>query len=284
MNEEPANQPPEEVELPEPTAWPMVLAFGITLLLAGLVTNYYISVAGALTLLIAAVGLFREVFPHPRHLRVAFVAESERAHPIKASSRSVAHLSAGIAGHRMRIPVEVHPYSSGVKGGLAGGAAMAVLAILYGIIFEGSIWYPINLLAAAGVPSLASADLETLKAFSLVGLLVGIVVHVSFSIMVGLLYTVLLPMLPVRFAWFWGGIITPLIWTAVMAPGMRMLDPALADRVNWPWFVICQIAFGLVGGFVVFKTEKVETMQSWTVAEKLGVELQHDDPAGKEKP
>ena len=36
---------------------------------------------------------------------------------------------------------------------------MAVLAMLYGLIVQHSIWYPINLLAAAGVPSLANADL-----------------------------------------------------------------------------------------------------------------------------
>jgi len=277
MNEEPESQNSDQVELPEPTAWPMVLAFGITLLLAGLITNYYVSVAGALTIVIATIGLFREVFPHPRHMQVAFVPEADRVKPVKLSTRSVEHLAVGKGGHRVRIPVEVHPYRAGVKGGLAGGAAMALLALLYGLVAQGSIWYPINLLAAAGVPSLATADLEVLKSFSFLGLLVGTIVHVSFSIMVGLLYTVLLPMLPIRLAWFWGGIVTPLIWTAVMAPGLALLNPALADRVDWPWFVVCQIAFGVVGGFVIFKSEKVETMQSWSVAEKLGIELQHRD-------
>jgi len=271
----------EQVDLPKPTAWPMVLAFGLTLLLAGLVTNYFVSMAGALTALVAAVGLFREVFPHPQHLGVPFAPLAERAGPVAVSPRSVRHLTVGRGGHRVRVPVEIHPYHAGVKGGLAGGLAMAVLALLYGVVAEGSVWYPINLLAAAGVPSLAGSDVEGLKAFHLAGLMVATVVHVTFSILVGLLYTVLLPMLPVRFAWFWGGIVTPLIWTAVMAPGMRLLDPALAERVSWPWFVMCQIAFGLVGGYVVFKSEKVETMQSWTLAEKLGVEAQENREEGK---
>jgi len=34
--------------------------------------------------------------------------------------------------------------SAGVKGGLAGGVAMAVLACTYGLLKMGSIWYPIN--------------------------------------------------------------------------------------------------------------------------------------------
>ncbi len=35
-----------------------------------------------------------------------------------------------------------------MKGGLAGSIAMAVLACAYGVLKVGSIWYPINLLAA----------------------------------------------------------------------------------------------------------------------------------------
>jgi hypothetical protein len=48
--------------------------------------------------------------------------------------------------------------------------------------------------------------------------------------------------------------------------------------VDWPWFVVCQVAFGVVGGYVVFKSEKVETIQSLPLAAKLGVEAQHKDP------
>jgi hypothetical protein len=37
------------------------------------------------------------------------------------------------------------------------------------------------------------------------------------------------------------------------------------------------VAFGAVCGFVVFKSAKVETQQSWSVAERLGVEAQHKE-------
>ena len=40
--------------------------------------------------------------------------------------------------------------------------------------------------------------------------------------------------------------------------------------------IFCQVAFGAVCGFVVFKSAKVETQQSWSLAERLGVEAQHE--------
>ena len=43
---------------------------------------------------------------------------------------------------RAWLPLKIYPISAGVKGGLAGGVAMAVLAMLYGLIFYRSIWYP----------------------------------------------------------------------------------------------------------------------------------------------
>ena len=98
------------------------------------------------------------------------------------------------------------------------------------------------------------------------------------SVLIGLLYVVLLPMLPARFEWFWGGIMTPIIWTALVAASMRLVNPLLAQHVDWPWFIVCQIAFGMVGGYVVFKSEKVETIQSLPLAAKLGVEAQHKEP------
>ena len=46
---------------------------------------------------------------------------------------------------RAWLPLKIYPISAGVKGGLAGGVAMALLAMLYGLIVYRSIWYPINL-------------------------------------------------------------------------------------------------------------------------------------------
>ncbi|MGA7883133.1 MAG: hypothetical protein WCD63_19910, partial [Terrimicrobiaceae bacterium] len=222
-----------------------------------------------------AVGWCLDLFPHPKHEAVPLRPPSEHPAPVRTTGRVVRILEVGRMSHRARIPVEVHPYTAGAFGGLVGAIVMAALACLYGIFKYGSIWYPINLLAAAGVPELAEASLETLRQFSFSGLVVGTIAHISISILVGLLYAVLLPMLPARFEWLWGGIVTPLIWTALIFASLRVINPKLAIGIDWPWFIFCQVAFGMVCGYVVFKSAKVETQQSWSIAERLGVEAQH---------
>jgi hypothetical protein len=266
----------EGVELPLPTPWPIITAIGVTLLLAGLVLTLVISLAGFLIGLIGAIGWFRDVFPTPKHEIVPLAAADQRPEPVKVSQRRISHLHYGEQSHRVRIPMEVHRYSAGIIGGLAGGAAMAILAMIYGLVAQHSIWYPINLLAASGIPSLADASLATLRQFNAAGLIVAILSHGTLSVLVGLLYTVLLPMLPARYEWLFGGIMTPLIWTALIYPTFDLVNPALASRVDWIWFVVCQVSFGVVGGYIVFKSQKVETMQSWTLAQRMSVHSMHD--------
>jgi len=261
----------EGVELPTPTPWPMLAALGIMLIAGGFVTSFVVALVGILLGLIGGIGWFRELFPVPNHELVPYTEPAKRAAPIKVSPRRISHLALGAGGHRAYYPLRVHRYSSGITGGLAGGAAMAVLAMLYGLIFQHSIWYPINLLAAAGLPTMESANVAMLNEFHLSAFIIAVLSHGVLSILVGMLYTVLLPMLPARYEWFWGGIIIPLIWTAMLFPMFDIVNPALAAHVNWFWFIVCQISFGLVGGYVVFKSQKVETMQTWSLAARMGV-------------
>jgi hypothetical protein len=255
----------------------MMCAFGITLMGVGLVTTLVITLVGFIIGLVAAVGWFRSVFPTPKHTFYPLAEADRRPAPVRVSTRRIIRLEYGQASHRVRIPVEVHRYSAGIIGGLAGGAAMAVLAMAYGLVVQHSIWYPINLLAASGMPSLANAGLATLREFNGAALTVAILSHLAFSILVGLLYTVLLPMLPARLEWLFGGILTPLMWTALIYPTFNLINPALAARVPWVWFIICQVAFGVVGGFVVFKSQKVETMQSWPLAHRIGLHAMEEE-------
>ena len=263
---------PKSIELPEPTGWPIIAAFGLSLMFFGLVTSFFISFVGILVALFGFSGWFLDVFPHPKHIQVPVGAEPKP----HTTARSIQFLKIGQRGHRMRIPVEVPPLMAGVKGGIVGGIAMAVLACGWGFFKYGSIWYPVNLLAAAAVPDLAEATVESLKQFHLMGFLVATFSHGAVCIMIGLLYITLLPMLPPKFEWFWGGIMTPLIWSGFLFATIRFVNPTLAEHVDWPWFIFCQIAFGMVGGYVVFKEEKVETMQSLTLAARLGIEAQEE--------
>jgi hypothetical protein len=261
------------IEVPAPTAWPMITALGITLLAAGLVTHLAISLVGLVLALRGAVGWFREDLP-VEHVEMVRVRPAiERAQPVKASARTVAHLEAGRAGHRVRIPAEIHPYSSGLKGGIVGGVAMAIVACAYGLIAHGSIWYPINLLAAAAMPSLAQADVAQLKAFNGTAFIMALISHGLISLLVGLLFAVLLPMLPSRRAAFWGSLISPLMWTALVWATLRLINPLLDARIDWLWFIASQVAFGITTGYVIHHSKMVETMQTWPLAARAGLEI-----------
>jgi hypothetical protein len=262
----------ETIAMPAPTGWPFVAALGITLLCAGLVTHPAVSVAGLVLALRGAVGWFREVLPMEKHEFVRVRPMELRATPTKVSPRTVAHLTAGVAGHRVRIPAEIHPYSSGLKGGLVGGTAMAMVACAYGLMAYRSVWYPINLLAAAALPSLANADLAQLTAFNSTTFVMAVIIHGVISLLVGLLFAVLLPMLPSRRTAFWGSLTAPLLWSALVWATLRLINPALDARINWLWFIASQVAFGMTAGYVVHHTETVETMQTWPLAARAGLE------------
>jgi len=258
------------IEVPAPTPWPFVTAFGLALLVAGLITSLAVSVVGLIVILFGAVGWFRDVLPVPKE---ELVAVAEAPTPIFVrSTRRVAHLQAGAEGHRVYIPVSVHPYSAGLLGGVLGGVGMAIIACLYGLIAQGSLWYPVNLLAAAAMPSLANAGPAELNAFHLSGFVVALFSHGFISLLVGLLYAAILPMMPSRFTAFWGSFLAPVLWTALVASTLRLINPALNARIAWAWFIASQVAFGLITGFVVAHSKEVETAQSWPLAARAGVE------------
>jgi len=267
----PLDQTPGVVELPASTAWPMVLALGVTLGFAGLVTNAIVSAVGVVLALIAGVGWWRQVLPRQQHEAVPLRPLALRAKTVVASRAAVARLIPGEGGHRVRIPTEVQPISAGVKGGIVGGAAMALVALVYGLTFQRSLWYPINLLSAIAMPQLAQADMATLRAFNLTALIIGIIAHGLISIVAGVLYAVILPMLPRRHM-LWGGLVAPLLWTGGLWAVLGVINPVLNARVDWPFFILSQIAFGVAAGFVVSRAQPVATMQTWPLAARAGVE------------
>jgi len=257
------------IELPAPTAWPMVAALGITLGFAGLVTHPLVTVVGVVLTIAGAVGWFRDVLPVEDVERIPLPPPALRARAVQPSARKVVRLGEG--GHRVAVPAEIHPYSAGVWGGLAGGAAMAALALLYGVVAYGSIWYPINLLAAVAMPMLGQADITELTAFNGTALAVGVVAHGIISIFVGLIYAAILPTFPRRPA-LWGGVVAPLLWTGLLRASLGLVNPTLDERIDWRWFVASQIAFGLAAGWVISRSERIATMQSWPLAQRMGIE------------
>ena len=256
------------IRVPASTGWPLVAAFGFTLVFAGLVTHVMISSLGAFALCAGLAGWFGQVLPREAHDSVAVEEEQPVPAPL---SRKVHHLQIGQLGHRARLPLKIYPYSAGIRGGLVGGAAMAVLAILYGIIGHQSIWYPVNLLAAAGSARISAMSYEQLLRFDGFGLLLASFVHTVGSALVGLLYGVALPMFPRR-PILLGGILAPLFWSGILYAGLGVINPALQARIQWGWFLASQFAFGLVAGAVVARHEPVATMQYLPFAARAGIE------------
>jgi len=268
MNSSEQQPADDATQVPASNGWPLVAAFGLTLVFAGLLTHFMVSILGAVSLCAGLIGWFREVLPQEAHESVAVEKEGLVLTP---PSSTVRRLQVGEFDHRARLPLEVYPYSAGVRGGLVGGAAMAVLAILYGIIGHRSIWYPINLLAAAGSANIAAMSYDELLAFNTTGLGLAIIIHAVTSALVGLLYGVALPMFPRRPVLL-GGILAPLFWSGMLYAGLGIINPALQARIDWGWFMASQFAFGLVAGFVVARHERISTMQYLPFAVRAGIE------------
>jgi hypothetical protein len=256
------------VELPAPTPWPIVLAFGFTLLFAGLVTSGAVSLLGAILMLCGSVGWFRDVLPHEKHEPVSI---SEDVAPV-VTSRPLVHRVEWKTQelHRARLPLEIYPISAGVKGGLAGSVAMAFFAVLYGVVSGKGVWYPINLLSAGFFP--ARATVAQISVFHWDALIIASIVHVVCSLLVGLLYGAMLPMFPRR-PILLGGVIAPVLWTGVIHSVIVALDPVLNQRIDWVWFVVSQMGFGIVAGIVVSRQERVRTWQYLPFAVRAGMEM-----------
>ncbi len=255
------------IHLPAPTAWPIILAFGCTLAAAGLVTSAGISILGGVFILAGCVGWFRQVLPHEQHEEVSVTVQ-----PVTiTSSRALVDRIRLSPEHRARLPVETYPVISGIKGGIAGGIAMIGPALLYGLIAQHSIWYPVNLLGGAGVAGWRNPTTADIAAFHWQSLFVAVVIHTVTCLLVGLLYGAMLPMLP-RHPIVLGGIIAPVLWTGILHSFMGIINPALADRISWSWFLVSQVAYGITAGIVVARQERVHTDQSLPFAARMGIE------------
>jgi hypothetical protein len=143
--------------------------------------------------------------------------------------------------------------------------------MLYGLISRTSIWYPINLLAAGFLPASMTDTTAQIAAFHLSVFLIAVAIHLITSLLVGLLYGAMLPMLPRR-PILLGGFIAPILWTGLIHSILEIVDPVLNQRIDWLWFVASQAAFGIVAGIVVSHQERIHTWQPLPLAFRAGME------------
>ncbi len=259
---------PERITIPAPTAWPITLAFGFTLLVAGLITSISILILGAILLVAACIGWFLDVFPHEKHIEAP--VEKEIA-LITTTCHEVERVNIAPQLPRALLPLETYPVSAGIKGGLAGSVAMAVLACLYGVLRQHSLWYPINLLAATVYSQSLKMGSGSLNAFHLDSLLLATLIHLVTSVLVGLLYGAMLPMIP-RHPIFLGGVVAPILWSGLLRSMLDLINPLLGQRVDWTWFIASQFAFGIVAGLVVVRQQRVPVKQFIPFAVRAGIE------------
>jgi hypothetical protein len=259
---------PREIEVPAPTAWPFIVAFGVALLFAGLVTSTSISCLGALLSLAGSVGWFREVFPHEHEEIVPVLPEDIR---LATARRVVDRLPILPDQFRAWLPVRTYRISAGVNGGLAGSIAMAILACAYGVLKAGSVWYPINLLAAVAYRESLRLVPAELNSFHADAFAIAFVLHGIVSIFVGMLYGAMLPMFPRR-PIVLGGFIAPVVWSGLLYTILGLLNPLLASHIDWFWFMASQVAFGVVAGLAVMRQPSFPTRENVSFAVRAGIE------------
>ena len=257
-----------EIEVPASTAWPLVLACGFTLLFAGLLTSLSVTVLGAVLSLVGCAGWFREVFPREHEVAAAVIVEKLE---IKTARRVVERVPVAAEQLRVWLPLHTYPVSAGVKGGLAGSVAMAVLACAYGLLKVGSIWYPINLLAAVVYAESLKLGPGQLNSFHADSFATALFLHGLVSTLVGVLYGAMLPMFARR-PILLGGLIGPVLWSGLVYSILGLLNPLLESRIDWFWFVASQVAFGIVAGAVVIRQTKMPTAENLSFALRAGIE------------
>ncbi|PWT83181.1 MAG: hypothetical protein C5B57_07400 [Blastocatellia bacterium] len=274
---------PGEIDVPATTAWPFVLALGFTAACAGLLTNMSISILGLVLLAAGCVGWFREVLPHEHEQTVPLVPEDRR---LSTDRLVVERLPIAPDQLRAWLPVHTYPISAGVKGGFAGSVAMALLACAYGVLKEGSIWYPINLLAAAVYAQSVRLESAQLNAFYADSFAIAVGLHALVSTLVGVLYGAMLPMFARR-PIVLGGLIAPVLWSGLLYSVMTLLNPLLQSHIDWYWFTASQVAFGVVAGMVVVRHTPRPTLENLSFAVRAGIEAPGIIPpreTGEERP
>ena len=91
--------------------------------------------------------------------------------------RAVAQLAVGEQGHRAILPLEIYPYSAGIKGGIAGGFVMAALAVIEGLLLARQSLVHDQHPGRHRMADLANANVATLSAFNAQAFVMALIIH-----------------------------------------------------------------------------------------------------------
>lgn len=255
------------LHLPAPTPWPVLLALGFALVFAALVTSQGLAYLGFAIIVCAAVGWFREVLPDEHVIQIEVQTEVVA---IQASDRPVTRIDVDET-HRAQLPLKTFTWTSGIKGGIAGGIAMVVPAELYGLLRFHSLWYVVNLLGGAGVGDWTNPTMQQLTHFRLSAFITANIIQGVVTLLVGVLYGALLPLWPKRPVLL-GGIVAPVLWTGLLYGALNIVNPYLRGKIDWWSFAASQVLFGVVAGYTVSKLGNLKSLAQVPLAVRLGVE------------
>ncbi len=246
----------EGIEMPLATIHPLVLSLGVTLFGLGLATYLSFSVVGLVIFILGLVGWVSQLLPGRGHGHEERMPAELRPKPVVGQTGLVEQLKPGLPGYRFRLPEKFHPISAGIKGGIAGGLVMPIPALIYGVVSGKGFWFPVNLLAGMVLPGVED---RILGQFHLDLFILAIAIHATVSVIFGLMGGVLLPTLP-RIPGgplVWGSLIMPLLWTGVSYGLMGVVNPAMSKEVEWGYYLISQLVFGIAASIVVIYTEEI---------------------------
>ena len=132
---------------------------------------------------------------------------------------------------------------------------MPIPAILWSLAARA--WHLVSGQSARGdgaASSRACRRLPSSKRFHADWFVAAIGMHAILSLAFGLAFALVLPRLPaIPGPMAWGGLLLPLLWTAMSYGLMGVVNPVLQERVDWPWFIVSQFVFGIVAAIVVVR-------------------------------
>jgi hypothetical protein len=78
-------------------------------------------------------------------------------------------------------------------------------------------------------------------------------------------------MLP-RHPVFLAGAVVPIFGSALAYSIRGIVNPIFGGRIDWPWFIVAQIAFGTTAGIVVSRSERLRIWQHLPFSRRAGIE------------
>jgi hypothetical protein len=69
-----------------------------------------------------------------------------------------------------------------------------------------------------------------------------------------------------------GGVVAPVLWSGLLYSMLGILNPLLESHIDWLWFTVSQVAFGIIAGLVVVRQSRVPTRENLPFVLRAGIE------------